>query len=287
MKIKYVIHRSKSPFKLQKKMFQEIIAFYSEQYPGLQFIDKGLRFSAVYRDVSIDFDFGYMNMRYRDFSSYHRVISQGVCGLLAKDLNPGDIVLPESSDMLRINHECTKVRLYQRTASFCNRMGSVMEQLKEYEQHVDRKKIKKFVTHDLCQGRFKPDEIGNVESLHVKKNARIIESNSFFRPSELKQAKSLLKVGEERLPITNLQEHLQKHFDAVDCEAKQMIENVGPRLARFSIGLNKPYEGMELTDELRQTAHPGDCIPGFDEGKINYFLTVLFGYLLATEGRCV
>ena len=234
----------------------------------------------------IDFDFGYMNMRYRDFSGYHYVISQGTCGALAKDVNPGDLVFPCQSDMLRINSDKTKVRVYERTASFCNRMDALYDHLKDYEKNADTAAVKDFVAELLCEG-VKAEDIKGLDTMNVKKNARFIESNVFFKPSELGNASSLLKSGEDRLPIPDLEKHLLKHFDGVDCEAKQMIDNIGSRMARFSIALNKPYEGVELTDELRLADHPNHVIANYDEGKVNYFLTLLFGYLLATEGKAV
>lgn len=284
MRVKYVIHRSKGPFKHQKDMFRDIINFHSKQYPGLQFVDKGLRFSAVNGDTVIDFDFGYLNMRYRDFSGYHLVISQGTCGLLADDMKPGDLVFPTQSDMLRINNDCTKVRVYERTARCNNRMGSLFDHMKDYEANVDADAVKKFVADSLCTSK-KKTKIKGLDAIKVKDNARFVESNVIFKPSKLKNASALLKSGEDRITITDLQKHLESHFDGIDCESKQMMENVGPRLCRFSIGLNSPYHGVELTDELRNAKNPGELVADYDESKVNYFLTMLFGYILATEGR--
>ncbi len=278
MRVKYIIHRSKAPFAKQKEVFRKIIHFYGKQYPGLRFVDKGLRYSAVYQDLSVDFDFGYLNMRYRDFSGYDRVIAQSSFTVLNPELNPGDIAFPVKSDMMRINSSGSKVRVYSRSAQFNNCMNTVWDDLRAWEGKENVSKAQQFVAAELS-----PDSKGTPGTLadfHVKKDAKFVESNTFFYPSHLTDASSLLKAGEERLPIRNLQEHLEGRFDGVNCEAKQMIENVSDRMMMYAIALDKPYHGKEPAREARYGTDLEQVVPSYNDAQVNYFLTQLFGYLM-------
>ena len=281
MKVKYIIHRSKQPFAEEKKRFQQIVDFYSEQYPKLRFIDKGLRFSVENGNTFVDFDFGYLNMRYRDFSGYHRVISQSPFTITNQELNPGDLAFPNESKMMRINSSNTKVRLYDRNASYNNRMGEVFDDLCFYEKAIETDTIKKFVTATLSP--TSTHQLKPVTDLNVKKNARFCESNAFFYPSKVKGADSLLKQGEKRIKIDNLQTVLEGEFDGINCEAKQMIENVGDRLVMFGIGHDKPYHGPELPRKERTGPQVEKHIPTYNDAQVSYFLTLFFGYCLAKD----
>lgn len=285
MRVKYMIHRSKKPFSLQKEVFRKLVGFFQNFYPRLRFVDKGLRFSIYDNErevpLELEFDFGYRNMRYRDFSRFHQVVSQGYCALLNPKLEPGTIVFPEKSDALRINTGMTKVRVYDDSSSFCNLVNRVWPFLEGFEKGAYGKRF----SHWICEefGGDCADEEMCLSSIPVHHKGRFVESNTFFFPSQLEGASSVLKSGGDSLDIPHLNKYLQSRYDGLNLDAKQMIENVGDRLFLFSIGLGKPYEGVELTDEVRYAERVGDYIPSYDDAKVIYFQGAILGTLLSPQ----
>jgi hypothetical protein len=281
MDILFIIHRSKKPFSLQKEVFRKITDFYSARVPGLQFIDKGIRFSIKTPNHMVDFTFGYQNMRYQDFSQYQLVVSQGPCGFFNEEMNPGDIAFPTSSDCMRVNSEGTKVRVYEKGVKFENRMAKVFEGMMEFESKYDLNPLREFVCAELSykQGA----EVTRLSEMKVQKEARFVEANTIFRPSKIQGARAILRSGEYRIEVPDLKAYLLKYFDGVSFETKQMIENAGEKMLMYRVGMNKPFANVEYTDEIRDAEHPEELLPTYQEQNVNYFQAALFGYLLMND----
>jgi hypothetical protein len=283
MKIKYLLHRSKQPFARHKEDLRRLTDFYARQYSGLTFIDKGLRFSLERGPLTVDFDFGYVNMRYRDFSAYDRVIAQSAFSILNREMNPGDLAIPTQSAKLRINSANSKVRVYQERVTFENPMSLVLEQLQRYETRVDASLLQRFITTTVAP--YSTRSICALAQVPVRADACIAEANRFFYPSKLQGASVMLNDGRQRLPIDNLQEHLEGSFDGVNCEVKQMFENARNKLAMFAVGLDKPYHGFELPRDVRFGEQLEKAAPTYSHGQLTYLQGLLIGYLLETESE--
>lgn len=281
MDILFIIHRSKKPFSMQKEVYRKIAEFYSARLPGIQFIDKGIRFSIKTPNHMVDFTFGYMNMRYQDFSQYQLVISQGPCGFFNETMNPGDIAFPTSSDCMRVNSEGTKVRVYEGGVNFDNPMAKVFEGMLEFEKKYDLNPLRQYVCAELSYK--KGAEVKKLAEMNVKKEARFVEANTIFRPSKIQGARAILRSGEYRIEIPDLKAYLMKYFDGVSFETKQMIENAGTKMLMYRVGMNKPFANVEYTDEVRDAEHPQELLPSYEEQNVNYFQAALFGYLLVND----
>ncbi len=280
-KVKYIIHRSKGPFRTEKDVLTKIIQYYQERMPGLSLVDKGLRFCLLAPDVQIDFDFGFHNMRYRDFSAYSTVISQGTCGVLRSDAQPGDLLVPYHSAALRINTDATKVRVYDDRTTIQNGMDELWTKLQTYEKSADLSQLNRFIAAEFANAR--PTENRGLAGLKVHRGGCVVEANRLFDAQELAGARAILKAGEEKREIPQLQKFLEKAYDGVDQSAKQMMDNVGNKLTMFFVATNKPYAGFPLTDTIRNAEDPGTHLPTYDRRKIIYLQALILGQLLAQK----
>lgn len=277
-RVKYIIHRSKEPFRNEKAVLLRLVDYFKQRWTDIEVLDKGLRFSLLTPTAQLDFDFGFHNMRYRDFSSYSCVIAQGTCAALKPEAQPGDVLVPSESAVLRVNTDASKVRVYDDKTRVDNGFEGLWDQLRVYEEQVDTSRLRDFICAEFPSQQEKA--VTGLGDLNVHRQGRFIEANRVFDSEHLQGARAILKDGEDKREIPHLQKYLEKGFDAVDREAKQMMDNVGHKLCMFHVATNKPYAGIPLTDEIRHAADPGRLLPSYHRHKIIYLQALILAYLL-------
>jgi hypothetical protein len=279
MRIKYMIHRSKNPFLREKVLYRSAVAYYQARFPDLVFIDKGVRFSVRWKDLIIDFDYGYYRMRERKWGNYDLIVSTGLFAVFSSSIHPGDLVFPGQSRSMRITGK--RVVIEDDMVRIDNPMSHIWKNLLRFEKGEDREKIEGAIVRALP---YVLPSRKSLAALHAR-GARMVTANALFIPSGLMDHCWCERKDGQMHSITDTQRFLEKHFDGLNCESQDMMRLFGNKAIFWSVGLDKPYHVAELSKELRDEKNYQKFLPTFDLGLVCYFKFVFFGYLLSKRFR--
>lgn len=275
-----MIHFDKNSFLKLKEEYLKLVEFLQrEDHPELKIRDKGVRFTISRPGVQIDFDYGNLNMRKREFGGYTHVISTGRFTICGDEIQPGDLAFPSRLDPMRINTGGTKLTVLDQSLFFTNPMEGLFQDLAAYENQVDQKLLKDFVIQELGVENNLP--LSPVEKMRVLHNARFVECNLPFTPETVNKTRKYLKSQGHLSEIAKFGDYLCKRFDGLNTECRQMVEALDQpswapeqaRLYMFSIGGEKPYQEVQMSEE-EQTQKTA---------QTNYFISLLFRYLLSDD----
>lgn len=271
MQIMWMIHRGKVSFLEEKDFIIKSVNYLKKEFSELKIVDKGVRFSIVYKKNKIDFGYGYYNMAKRDFSKYKYIVSTGLYAIFDKKDFPSDIIFPSISDYIYLSKKKTKVFITKNKEKFENKMKKTFTKMLKFEKNKilnlkDNKFVKNY-NHTSPDKKIKP-----LKNIVKEKNAKMITCNTIFKPSELKKAKA--NINED------LEKFLTTKYDGLNCETLEMIQKNRNKLIMFSVAIDKPYDNFEISVNLSRQINKHDNKYGFDILSVQYFKLLLLRAVL-------